>query len=194
MDYRGAHKMGELNPYKVIESLSCEDALAVLKRLAAEDEQLAQRIVELTKAHLEQVEPEGVGFELYDELCMLEIEDAWDRAGPSRHGYVEPWEVAYEMIEGVLEPFLEELKKYQSLGMYAEANQFCMGLLLGLYKFQYECKSQFRDWTPDAGIEFADSVLDAWKEGIGSREDFTAVRAFIEEELCGWEHLLKSEF
>lgn len=183
--------MNEKDPRDIVRHLSPGDAWAVLQQLAAEDESLARRIAEVATARLSQVDPEEVGFELYDELCLLEIEDAWDQAGRTRYGYVEPHEVAYGMIEKVLAPFLEELKKYQTLGMHAEANRFCMGLLLGLSKFEYECKTQFRDWTPDAGISFAESVVETWKEGRGTREDFAAVRTFIEEELWGWESLLR---
>jgi hypothetical protein len=49
---------------------------------------------------------------LYDELDALEVGDVWDRAGPTRHGYVEPSEAADQMIEGVLAPFLEELEPW----------------------------------------------------------------------------------
>jgi hypothetical protein len=183
--------MNEKDPRDIVRHLSPNDAWGVLQQLAAEDESLAQRIADVATVRLSQVDPEEVGLELYDELCRLEIEDAWDRAGRTRYGYVEPHEVAYEMINTVVEPFLEELKKYQALGMHTEANRFCMGLLLGLYKFEHECRTQFRDWMPDAGISCAKSVVDAWKGGTGSREDFIPVRVFIEEELWRWENLLK---
>jgi len=90
------------------------------------------------------------------------------------------------MIEEVLEPFLEELDKYQRLGMNTEANRMCMGLLLGLYRFKCESTSEFKDWAPDAPNVFAETVVDAWKAGAPSRADVAAVRAFVEDKLGGW--------
>jgi hypothetical protein len=91
------------------------------------------------------------------------------------------------MVEEVIEPYLEEIKKYQKLGMNTEANRMCMGLLLGLYQFDHESRSKFKDWAPDAPGIFAETVVDAWKAGSPSRADVKAVKAFIEDELYGWE-------
>jgi len=175
------------DPHEIIDHLSPTDALTILRTLAARDEQLARRIAEIATAHLSEVDPEEVAAVLYDELDALEVEEVWDRAGPKRHGYVDPGEAADQMVEEVIDPYLEELKKYQDLGMNTEANRMCMGLLLGLYQFDHESRSKFKDWVPDVPSEFAWSVVDAWKAGSPSRADVKAVKAFIEDELCGWE-------
>ena len=120
------------NPPEIINQLSPNDALSILKTLAESDEQIAKRIAEMAMTHLSKVDPEEVAAVLYDGLNFLEVEEVWDRAGPSRHGYVEPHEAAEEMIDEVVAPYLAELKKYQKLGMNTEANKMCMGLLLGL--------------------------------------------------------------
>jgi hypothetical protein len=119
------------DPHEIIDHPSPTDALTILKTLARDDEHLAARIAEIAAVHLSDVEPEEVAFELYDELSFLEVEEVWDRAGPTRHGYVDPGEAADQMIEEVIDPYLEELKKYQELGMNVEVNRMCMGLLLG---------------------------------------------------------------
>jgi hypothetical protein len=132
------------------------------------------------------VDLEEVACVLYEELNALEAEQVWDRAGPKRHGYVDPSEAADEMIKEIIEPFLEELKKYQALGMNAEANRMCMGLLLGLYKFEHESTSEFKDWAVDAPSGFAWVVIDAWKAGAPGKTDTQALRTFTEETLTGW--------
>jgi hypothetical protein len=175
------------DPHEIIDHLSPTDALAILRTLADSDEQLARRIAEIATAHLSEVDPEEVATVLYDELSFLEVEEVWDRAGPKRHGYVDPGEAADQMIEEVIGPYLEELKKYQELGMNTEANRMCMGLLLGLYRFDHESRSKFKDWAPDAPSGFAWAVVNAWKAGAPSRADVKAVKAFIENTLCGWE-------
>ena len=175
------------DPHQIIEQLSPGDALTVLKALAREDEHLAARIAEIATSHLSDVDPGEVAFELYDELNLLEVEDVWDRAGPTRYGYVEPGEAADGMIKEIIEPYLEELKKYQRLGMKAQANQMCMGLLQGLHHFEYESRSEFKNWAADAPGSFAWTVVDAWKDGSPGQVDVKAVKLFIEEELGGWQ-------
>jgi hypothetical protein len=174
------------DPHEIIDHLSPNDALSVLRTPANSDEQLARRIAEIATAHLSEVDPEEIAFFLYDELNALEVEEVWDRAGPTRHGYVDPGEAADQMIEEVIDPYLEELKKYQELGMNTEANRVCMGLLLGLYRFDHESTSEFKNWAPDAPSSFAWTVVDAWKAGAPSRADVAAIKAFIEDEMGGW--------
>ena len=174
------------DPHEIIDHLSPTDALSILRTLASSDKQLARRIAEIATAHLSEVDPEEVAVVLYDELDALEVEEVWDRAGPKRDGYVAPSEAAYGMVEEAIDPYLEELKKYQKLGMKTEANRMCMGLLLGLYQFDHESRSKFKDWAPDAPSEFAWAVVDAWKAGSPSRADVKAVKAFIEKKLDGW--------
>jgi hypothetical protein len=143
-------------PHEIIDQLSPEDAVVVLKTLARDDERLAARIAELAMAHLDAVDQEEVALEVYEELDLLKVEEVWDRAGSTRHGYVEPGEAADEMIDEIAKPYLEELKKLQALGMSTQANRMCMGLLLGLYKFEHESTSEFKDWAGDAPIVFAE--------------------------------------
>jgi len=173
-------------PREIIDHLSPGDALSILRTLADSDEVLARRIAEMALARLHGVDPEEVAAVLYDQLDALEVEEVWDRAGETRHGYVEPGEAADQMVEEVLEPFLEELGKYQKLGMNAEANKMCMGLLLGLRRFEHESASEFKNWAPDAPIVFAEAAVDVWKAGSPSQADVAAVKVFIEGELGGW--------
>jgi len=175
-----------MDPRTVIDQLSPADALSILRTLAAGNAELAWRIAEMAMARLGQVDPEEVAGDLRDELDTLEVEEVWDRAGRTRHGYVEPGEAADQMFEEVLEPYLATLKKYQTLGLRDEANRLCMGLLWGLYEFEHGAKSAFKDWAPDSPGVFAETVVDAWKAGSPSRADVAAVKAFIEDELMGW--------
>ncbi len=174
------------NPHEIINQLSPNDALQVLKTLARDDEKLAARIAEIATAHLSEVDPEDIAFELYHELDDLEVEEIWDRAGESRHGYVSPGKAAGEMVDEIINPYLEELGKYQTLGMNAEANRMCMGILLGLYRFEDKSTTRFKEWSPDTAGVFADTVVDAWKAGSPSQADVKALKTFIMEELFGW--------
>lgn len=174
------------DPHEIINQLSPNDALAILKALVRNDEARAARIAEIALARLGDIDLEEVAFDLYEELNALEVEDVWDRVGRTRHGYVEPIEVADEMVGVVIAPYLEELQKCQALGMDEQANRMCKGLLLGLYKFDRESTSEFKDWAGDAPTAFAEEVVSVWKDGRPSQSDIKAFRKFIEEALGRW--------
>ena len=177
--------------YQIIDNLSVFEARTVLRTLAENDANLAQRIAEMTLTSLSDVDVEEVAAALYDELDALEVEEVWDRAGRTRHGYVETSEVASQMLEAVLAPYLEELSRYQALGLNLEAGELCKGLLLGLYQFERESKSQFKDWATDLPLNFAKEVLATWKRGAAGKTDASEVSGFILEELPRWSFSLK---
>jgi hypothetical protein len=172
--------------HDIIDRLSVLEARSILKALAQKDTELSIRIREMALSCLAQVNIEEIAGAVYAELDALEVEEVWDRAGPSRYGYVDPGEAADEMIQQVLDPFLFELDKYHKLGMNTEANKVCMGLLLGIYRFDDESTTEFKNWAPDSPAAVSESVVDAWKKGKPSRTDIKAVRQFIEGELAGW--------
>jgi len=182
------------DPHEIIDQLSPDQALAILKTLAANNERLARRIAKMGTAHLSKVDAEEVAAALYDELDALAVEEVWDRSGKTRHGYVETGEAASQMIEEVIKPYLKQLEKYQTLDMSTEANKLCLGLLMGLYQFDRESQSEFKNWATDAPSEFASSVIDAWRAGKPSRKDVAAFKQFITDELGGWDVYLAREF
>lgn len=176
---------------QIIDNLSVFEARAVLRTLAENDADLAQRIAEMTLTSVSGEDMEAVAAALYDELDALEVDEVWDRAGRTRYGYVETSEVASQMIEAVLAPYLEELSRYQALGLNLEAGELCRGLLLGLYQFEHESKSQFKDWATDLPFDFAQEVLAAWKRGPADEGDGGEINGFIQEELPRWSVSLK---
>jgi hypothetical protein len=69
-----------------------------------------------------------------------------------------------------------------------------MGLLLAFYLFEYESKTEFKDWAADAPLAFAGEVLAIWKEGAPGMEERQEVRAFIEAEMPRWARTLLATF
>jgi hypothetical protein len=171
---------------EIIEQLSPAVALEVLRILARRDAAIADQIAEIALAHLGDVDLEEIAGTLYEDLSLLDVEEVWAQAGPTRYGYVEPGEVASEMVGKVLDPYLEDLRRYIRLDMRAEGTQLCMGLLLGCCRFEHEAETEFKDWAPDAMYVSAEAVLDIWKEGNPSRGEVESVRAFMEQRLNGW--------
>lgn len=178
-------------PPDILDHLSPDDALAVLRALSR-DEDLAPRIRQVATAHLEADAPhdeEDVGAiaeEIRWELEQLEVEEVWDKAGPTRHGYVDPSEAADEMMGRVLEPYLEEMSRYQRLGMGQEAAYLCMGLITGLYQFEHQSETEFKNWASDLPTGHAELVLSNWLDGRPAPDLVKAMRAFVENDLYRW--------
>ena len=83
----------------------------------------------------------------------LDVEDVWDRSGAKRNGYVDAGETAWEMFEAAFEPFREEMEKYRQLSMLERTDAVCLGILKGVYDFQWYSNTEFKDWAVDAPAE-----------------------------------------
>ena len=173
----------------IIDNLSPEDALVILRQLAAQDEKLAGEIAALARNHLSKVDMDRVARTLLNQLKVLEPEDVWERSGMTRYGYVGEDEAVFELLQELLEPHLDEVRRRQKTGLHLEAEQICMGLMLAFYEFEYEWTSEFKDWAVDSSIEFACDIARLWRRGSGGR-DQSEMLAFIEAALPQWAAVL----
>ncbi|MFQ5923726.1 MAG: hypothetical protein ACE5M4_12870, partial [Anaerolineales bacterium] len=120
------------------------------------------------------------------ELEFLDVEDVWQRSGPTGYGYVDPGDAAWEMFEEALRPFQEEVQKYQRLAMYDQAKLFCMGILKGIYEFDKESTTEYKEWAVDAAGEYFAEVLDNWSKSSTKVGDRKEMRKFIEAHCPDW--------
>lgn len=135
--------------------------------------------------HLRGVDMEEVADDVFSVLDCINVEDVWDQSGSKREGYVDPNDKAWEFFEEALEPFLEKLKRYLKLSMYAEAKNYCLGILKGLYMFENKSTTEFADWAVDAPSENFESVLDEWKKWQKNPKDVAEVEEYIKNNLPG---------
>ena len=170
----------------VFDVISSDDAFDILRLLAREDQKIAKRIEQIALEYLEDVDIEDIAFEVYYALDHIEVEEVWDRSGNTRDGYVDPTEMAWQIFEDALDPFCEELRKCQRLLLYAEAKKHCLGILDGIYKFEKESPSEYKDWAVDAPREYFKQVLKEWKSGQNNPEDVAEVEDFIKKNFAGW--------
>ncbi|MDI6917530.1 MAG: hypothetical protein QMC80_07010 [Thermoplasmatales archaeon] len=170
----------------VFDKINANDAFAILETLANEDAKIAKRIKEIAMEYLRRVDIEDIASQIYFDLNNIEVEDVWDQSGSTRYGYVDPTDKAWEMFEEALEPFIEELKKYQDLSMPTESKNYCMGILKGIYRFEKESKSEYKDWAVDAPWEYFENVLDDWKKGCKNPKDVQEMEEFIKKNFPGW--------
>ena len=66
-------------------------------------------------------------------LRGLDIDDLAELAGMHRGRYVQPWTAAGELIDGIVGPYLEDVRRLAGLDRVAEAHRVAVGVLAGLY-------------------------------------------------------------
>ncbi len=172
----GTKKAEKVN---VFDEISADDAFSILKSLAEEDAKIAERIEQIAMEYLRGADIEDVADEVFSALDCINVEDVWDQSGSKRDGYVDPNDKAWEFFEEALEPFLEKLKRYLKLSMYAEAKNYCLGILKGIYMFENEATTEFADWVVDVPGENFESVLDEWKKGQKNPKYVAEVEEYI---------------
>ena len=97
------------------------------------------------------------------------------------------------MFEEALKPFLDEVEKCKRLSMFKEADLFVKGVLKGIYDFDRESSSEYKDWAVDAPGEYFGFILGDWKKQHEGRQAIDDMRKFIEKNCPDWvEWALKS--
>jgi len=83
---------------QVLDKVGTEHANEILQRLADEDAKISKRIQELALEYLTDVDPDGISEDIFYDLNILDVEDVWNNSGSTRYGYVDPYELAFEMF------------------------------------------------------------------------------------------------
>jgi len=171
---------------KVLDDILAKHAYDILKRLADEDTNISKRIEELALEYLIEVDPDNIAESVFYDLNSLEVEDVWDNSGSTRYGYVDPYELASEMFEEALEPYIDELRKCQKLEMDEEAKLHCMGILKGIYKFKKEATTEFQDYAADDPHTYFIQVFEEWKKGNKNLKNLDEMNEFVKKNFPKW--------
>ena len=169
-----------------LDAISGTDAMEVLRILANRDKELSKEIDAIAWDLLADVAFDEVADCVQAELESLAVEDVWDRSGARRDGYVDPGETAWQMFEAALEPFREDMLKYQQLSMLEQAEEICLGILKGVYDFQWYSKTEFKDWAVDAPGQFFWTYLGEWKKYFKQRLSPAKLNQFLTEHCLKW--------
>ena len=149
----------------LIDSLTAGDALAVLAKLSRAGGKIGEAVNVAITEYLQAVDSDEIARDVFDTLDAIAVEDVWDRSGRTSHGYTEPAQAAVDVFEEALEPFVAKLKEYLKLEMYAQADEYCMGVLQGIYAFDHDSESEYKDWAVDVPGESFAWVRKIWLDG-----------------------------
>ncbi len=61
-----------------------------------------------------------------------------------------------------------------------------MGVLKGLYIYEKESKSEFKDWATDIPGECFNSVLDNWRDRVLKNDHIIEMDSFLKEVCPDW--------
>lgn len=171
---------------KIIDKISAEEALIILKRLVAKEPSFAKQIEMEAEILLSSMDLEEICEAVYSDLDQIEVQELWDRSGKSRYGYVSTEEMAAEMMENELEPHNENVFRYIDLEKYTEAKICCMGVLKGIHAYSMESTSEFKDWAVDLPKECFGYLLENWLKKTNNAKDKILMDNFLEEYCSAW--------
>ncbi len=170
----------------IFNKISPSESLEILKQIAKTDKTLKKRIIELAEDLFRNVDVEAVCDDVFDALDGIDVHELWDRAGSKTDGYTSPQDMAVEMFEEAIEPFLEEMYRLFDLKMHQEAKLYCIGILIGIYQYEEDSGSEFKDWATDVPGESFGHVLNEWKKRNSNKRDKKEMKDFISNECPNW--------
>jgi hypothetical protein len=133
---------------------------AVLEELLRSQPALRTAAEQIAREQLADAEHEMVAKEVESELRSLSSDELSGRAGRQRWGYVEPTEVAWELLEETVGSYECEIERLLALGMIGSAVETAIGLIAGLYRCDgCEDSDLLLSWAPDFPLEQAGVVV-----------------------------------
>jgi hypothetical protein len=177
----------------VIGKLTSEQALKIIERLCRKGGEIREAVVAEAMNLLVEISLDGTADDVFDALDSIDVQDCWDRAGGSRDGYTSPDEAAVDLVEEELQPFFDQVERYHELGMPEQEAAYCKGVILGIYRYEQESKSEFKEWAQDIPDECAGYLLETWRERNPEQAGIDAMHTFIRERCPKWAKWLKDE-
>jgi hypothetical protein len=181
-----------------LDRLKGEEAAALLRTLLVRHPDLAKEAEGLAGSVIGDVSIEEVADTVEDDIRALDMEDLNSRAGSHAYGYVEPTEAAWELVEEVVMPFIEDIKRRVEAGQQAAALSTCVGIVLGLYRLRNSDRDPFLGWAADSPDEMAGEAVVTLRKALrkaktarGGPESSAKLPAILRETAPEWADMLE---
>ena len=171
---------------EITDQITPDQAVSVLQNLWKAYPDFRVRIDAEIKNTLKIIDCNEVASDIESSLDSLDEEELYDRSGPSRTGYHDPSEMAGIMVEEVLAPHQDQLKRYCQMGMGQEAKEYCKGILKGLYEYERNSSGPFSEYARDVPAEMFGWILDEWKKKDRKTAHHAEMKKYIEKECSDW--------
>jgi hypothetical protein len=170
---------------KIFNNISPNEALEIIRELARTDKGLKNKIIELADNLLCNVNVDEICEAVFETLDGIDVHELWDRAGPNRDGYASPEEMSFEMFKEAIEPYAQEMQRLLNLKKHQEAKLYCMGILKGIYQYEEDSGSEFKNWVTDIPEETFGSILRNWGKNCKNK-DKKEMKNYIHEKCPDW--------
>jgi hypothetical protein len=177
----------------VIGKLTAEQALEIVERLCRKGGNIREAVVAEAMKLLTEFSLDDVAEEVFDALDLIDVQDCFDQAGSSRDGDASPDEAAVDIIEEELQPFFDQVERYHELAMAEQEATYCMAVVLGIYRFAHESKSEFKKLAAEIPAECAGNLLEDWRARNPDQGGIDAMYRFIRERCPKWASWLREE-
>lgn len=177
----------------MISKLTAEQALKIVERLHRKGGKIREAVLAEAMNVLTEIDVDETANEVVAALESIDVQDFWDRSGGSRDGYTSPDEAAAEIIEQELQPFFDQIERYHEMGLPEQEAAYCMGVIFGIYCYERESKSEFREWSVGVPAECGGFLLDKWRERNREKVSINAMHEFIRTRCPEWAKWLKDK-
>ena len=124
---------------------------------------------------------------VFTTLDSIDVNDLWKRTDPNTSGaYLCPNDVAVAMVKEALKPYCEKLSEYNQLKMREEALLYCEGTIKGIYRYEFDSTSEFKNWSQDIPVECLLYLLEEWQKATEDQSCMNKVKYFINNECPRW--------
>lgn len=175
----------------MISKLTGAQALKIVERLVRKGGKLREAVLTETMNVLTAIDLDQTADKVVAVLECIDVQDCWDRSGSSRDGYTSPDEAATEMIEEELQPFIDQVERYHEMRLPEQEAIYCMGVIFGIYRYEQESESEFKQWCEDIPAEYGGLLLDKWRERNPDGARINAMQEFIRTRCPEWAKWLK---
>jgi len=166
-------------PESVLTSCTASEKASVLTMLLDDDPTLVQRAEDVARRKLARVDVDTVSELIVGAILELDTEDLASRAGPRRHGYIEPTDAAWQLLEEVIEPWIEDIRRRARLGLHQAATNLATAVTQALETAEERADRiddcLLHQWAPDFPSETASWVERDWARSPGRRSRSTGL-------------------
>lgn len=148
-----------MTPHSALASCSYSEKALILTQLLDGDPTLRKRAEDIARGMLGSVDITIVSDLIVEAILELDTEDLANRAGPRRHGYVEPTDAAWQLLEETIQPWIEDLHRRARLGLHQAAADLAKAVTQALETAGERADGiddcLLREWAPDFPFEAA---------------------------------------
>lgn len=143
----------------LIDDLTPDEHTSLLRTLLQRHPELEQEAAAIAAAILSSLDADRVADAVESEIRGRDAGELNGRAGRTRHGYVEPGDAAWELLEETIDPYAADLRRRLDCGQYGAALSMVVGIILGLYRCRRHDGTELLAWAEDFPAEAAGDAL-----------------------------------